>query len=192
MVHDDRQKWNSIYQTGEHDTNQAAEVLTTNLHLLPTQGTALDLACGLGANAMLLAEAGLHTHAWDISDIAITKLYNRAIDAGFEIQVEQRDVIQCPPTTESFDVIIVSRFLARSMFNFIIEALTKNGLLFYQTFTCNKLDRTGPENPDYLLGRNELLTLFNTMNIIYYRENDTVGKLDIGNRNEAMIIAQKI
>src|SRR3569832_2422999 len=44
-----------------------ATVLLENAHLLPREGTALDLACGLGANALLLAERGLTSHAWDIS-----------------------------------------------------------------------------------------------------------------------------
>jgi 2-polyprenyl-3-methyl-5-hydroxy-6-metoxy-1,4-benzoquinol methylase len=32
---------------------------------------ALDLACGLGANALVLAKQGLTTEAWDISAIFI-------------------------------------------------------------------------------------------------------------------------
>src|SRR3569623_483484 len=36
-----------------------ATVLLENAHLLPREGTALALACGLGANALLLAEREL-------------------------------------------------------------------------------------------------------------------------------------
>jgi tellurite methyltransferase len=192
MNDNDRQKWNNIFKSSKHDTDQAADVLTANLHLLPGSGTALDLACGLGANAILLAETGLSTHAWDISDVAIGKLQARAADAGLSIQLEQRDIIHNPPTAESFDLIIISRFLDRSIIDHIIRALKINGLLYYQTFTRNKSEKTGPENPDYLLGRNELLMLFESMTILFYREDDRVGDLGLGNRNEAMLVAQKL
>jgi len=45
--------------------------LTQNQHLLPSQGTALDLACGQGGNSQLLAKAGLDVLAWDSSAVAI-------------------------------------------------------------------------------------------------------------------------
>lgn len=60
-----QQKWDRLY---EKDTStEVASVLAENSYLLPSQGNALDLACGLGANALFLSEHGLETHAWDIS-----------------------------------------------------------------------------------------------------------------------------
>ncbi|PUD99067.1 MAG: hypothetical protein C3L24_11545, partial [Candidatus Sedimenticola endophacoides] len=49
---------------------QVAEVLRQNLHLLPPWGRALDLACGRGANALLMARQGLRVSAWDLSPVA--------------------------------------------------------------------------------------------------------------------------
>ena len=74
MSFTDKEKWDRIYQTKDHTNKQAAQILIENQHLLPESGKALDLACGLGANALLLAKHDLETHAWDISKVAITKL----------------------------------------------------------------------------------------------------------------------
>ena len=66
-----REKWNTKYLQQGPSQWPVAEVLLENKHLLPEQGSALDLACGYGANARLLAEHGLQTYAWDISNVAI-------------------------------------------------------------------------------------------------------------------------
>src|SRR5882724_1266274 len=47
------------------------QVLVENVHLLPTHGRALDVACGLGAGSIFLARHGLKVVAWDISPVAI-------------------------------------------------------------------------------------------------------------------------
>ena len=107
------------------------------------------------------------------------------------LELELRDVVLHPPSPASFDVIVVTRFLDRGLVPAITAALRPDGLVYYQTFTRDKLDGAGPSNPDYLLGRNELLKLFATLTILYYREDGRVGDIGRGNRNEAMLVAQK-
>ena len=184
-------KWNKIYEGSEHDTVHAAKVLEENLHLLPVTGKALDLACGLGGNALLLAEHGLETSAWDISKTAIDKLNAYSEKLNIPIQLETRDVISTPPTENSFDIIVVTRFLERTLIPHLIDALREGGLIFYQTFIKDKTGDNGPKNPDYRLAENELLTLFQALQIICYREEGTLGDLKHGFRNEAMLIGRK-
>ena len=57
-------KWNCIYSHSNQTRYPAVQVLTENDFLLPITGTALDLACGLGGNAIFLAELGLAVTAW--------------------------------------------------------------------------------------------------------------------------------
>ena len=104
-------KWNKIYGVSEHSKPQAAKVLRENLHLLPSKGNALDVACGLGNNALLLAQHGLETCAWDISQTAIDKLQTYSENLDISLQVEARDITASPPAPKSFDIIVVSRFL---------------------------------------------------------------------------------
>ncbi len=185
-----RQCWNQRY--GETQlTQQPARVLSDHLHLLPRHGKALDLACGLGANALLLGQQGLETWAWDISPVAIKRLDEAAQQTGLSVHTETRDVILQPPQPDSFDVIVVSRFLERSLAPALQAALRSGGVLFYQTFTKLRVTEGGPRNPHFLLEDNELLHLFAALKVRVYREEGLLGELDSGFRNEAMLIAQK-
>lgn len=100
-------KWDQRYHKA-FEPGEVAAVLKDNLHLLPADGQALDLACGLGANALTLAKQGLQTQAWDSSALALEKLKNFSTTAGFEIATQCRDVEKTPPAANSFDVIVVS------------------------------------------------------------------------------------
>jgi SAM-dependent methyltransferase len=191
MGEDDREKWNARYAAGEHGVGAPAAVLVDNMHLLPAQGSALDLACGLGANAIKLAETGLDVSAWDSSDVALDQLRREAGERGLRISLQQRDVIARPPEPESFDVIIVAHFLARNLIPQIVLALRKNGIVLYQTYTRDKPDGIGPRNSDYLLKSNELLQLFRGLTVLYYREDGRAGNPSRGARGLAMIAAQK-
>ena len=186
----DKHKWNQRYQASEC-SSLASQVLVENVHLLAKQGDALDLACGLGANAIFLAKQGLSTIAWDISDIAIDKLNASCENLSLQIGTEVRDVVLNPPAQSSFDVIVVSRFLERTIVPSLIEALRPGGFIFYQTFVVNKQTDIGPSNPEYLLKSNELLRLFQSLIVRVYREEGLEGDLGKGFRNEAMLVAQK-
>ncbi len=91
----------------------------------------------------------------------------------------------------TFNVIIITRFLDRSLTNEIMESLKTGGLLFYQTYVKDKIDSNGPSNPNFLLARNELLRLFKPLTLVSYRENNLIGVLELGERNEALYIGQK-
>ena len=60
-------KWDEIYSLASASP-VACTLLSEHKYLLPTEGKALDLACGLGGNALMLAASGLSVEAWDISD----------------------------------------------------------------------------------------------------------------------------
>ncbi len=185
------EKWNRTYQS---DTiiSVVAEVLADNLYLLPASGLALDLASGLGANALLLAQQGMTTQAWDISDIAMHKLQQQAETHTLSIETCIHEISENSFMPDSFDVIVVSRFLDRSISNAIMESLKPKGLLFYQTYTQHKTSAQGPKNPRFLLAENELLDLFSALKVVYYRENASLGALQYGLRNEAQFIGQKL
>jgi len=183
-------RWDACYSSSS-EFPSAAEVLQQNPHLLPKQGKALDLACGLGANVFLLASHGLQTSAWDISPVAIEKLKVSAGEKGFDVDVQTRDVVARPPEPESLDVIVVHRFLDRKLFPTLINALKPEGLLYYQTFIKKKVSDSGPSNPDYRLDSNELLKLCAPLQILFYREEACVGDITKGFRDMAMLVGLK-
>jgi SAM-dependent methyltransferase len=190
MNPDPAAKWDARYRE-RSGTPLPARVLVDNLHLLPKGGDALDLACGLGANALLLCSRGLRTRAWDISAVAIGAL-RAAAPAGCGLIAEVRDVVRQPPAPDSLDVIVVAHFLERGLFPSLIAALRPGGLLFYQTFTRAAVDpQPGPGNPDFRLDDNELLALCAPLRLLVYREEGLVGDRSRGWRNEAMVVACK-
>ncbi len=188
-----KDKWNTFYHGKALDTCKPCNVLHENAFLLPSAGRALDLACGLGANAVFMAKQGLDVSAWDISEVALEQLQAVADLRNLSITTQIIE-ITCASSMpeECFDIIVVSRFLDRALTNAIIAMLKNGGLLFYQTYTQIKATSSGPNNPDYLLAPQELLQLFAPLKPVFYRENALVGNVQKGLRNEAQFIGQKI
>jgi len=183
--------WNQRYANAAHGT--AAWVLHEHAHLLPAHGQALDLACGLGANALFLAERGLAVSAWDRSSVAIERVQAEAVARGLNVTASVRDVVHQPPAAASFDVIVVAHFLARDLFPALLAALRPGGLMFYQTFTTQRVDGLDtPSNPDFVLAPNELLQRCQPLRILAYREDGLAGDLALGMRARAACVGMKL
>ncbi|MCK4744056.1 MAG: class I SAM-dependent methyltransferase [Sulfuriflexus sp.] len=192
MSNDELQtQWDARYAKNS-DIPQACQALREFSHLLPAQGHALDLASGMGGNALLLAKYGLTTSAWDLSPVGIEKLNNLATQQSLIVDGQVRDIINNPPAANSFDVIVVSYFLERQLFPALLAALKPSGLLFYETFVRDKPQGVGPSNPDYLLEQNELLALCDGLVIRAYREEGLIGDVSSGVRNVAMLVGEGV
>jgi len=187
-----QEKWDAIYSNSgsNRDHPKPAKVLFENRHLLPRRGRSLEVACGRGGNALLLAGHGFESHAWDISSVVIDQLQKMAEQSTVTVSGEVRDIMAQPPKAQSFDVIVVSHFLERGLFACLREALRPGGLLFYQTFTRTCVSSAGPTNEEYRLADNELLAVCQGMQVLVYREEGRVGDLDEGVRDVAMIVSQ--
>jgi tellurite methyltransferase len=186
-----RDKWDARYQDADPAQATPCRVLADFAHLLPATGRALDLAAGLGGNALLLAGHGLETVAWDISPVAVDKLNAHVRERGLPLVASVRDVERAPPEAGAFDVIVVSYFLERTLAPALIAALRPGGLLFYETFTREKVDDTGPSNPGFRLASNELLRLFSPLRLLAYREEGAVGDTGHGLRNVAYLVGMR-
>lgn len=164
------QKWNKRFTNAEA-ASYPADILHNHLHFLPQQGCALDLACGLGGNALLLAKCGLTTSAWDIAKTGLMKLQLFAAQQKLTITTKQIDLENDVFPNLTFDVITVSRYLHRPLFANIVSALNNGGMVFYQTFTANG-SRGAPSNPNFLLTDNELLERFSSLETLFYRQDN--------------------
>ncbi|MEU6717052.1 class I SAM-dependent methyltransferase [Nonomuraea sp. NPDC046802] len=99
-------------------------------------GTALDLGCGAGGDAIWLARQGWHVTAVDISTTAVERVRERARDLGVADQVatEQHDLARSFPSGE-FDLVCALYFhtpfpLLRSrVLRTAARALRPDGLL---------------------------------------------------------------
>lgn len=170
MSTDTQQKWDNKYQSSDLQTPaNPSFVLKQHSRLLPFNGRALELACGLGGNARFLAQCGLKVDAWDISDNALTILNNWASINHLPITPLITDLEQMILPYQQFDVIAVSRYLDRSLFPAIEDALKPNGLLFYQTFLA-PVQENAPRNPDFYVNSNELSEAFTKLQTVVYGE----------------------
>ncbi len=156
MKNNRAKKWDEKYQTATLQSRaNPCYVLKQHSHLLPFYGQALELACGLGGNARFMAQCGLHTQAWDISDTALTLLNNWANLNQLPIEPLLTDLEQMILPYQQYDVIVISRYLDRDLFEGIEQALKPNGLLFYQTFLAPPHEHA-PQNPSFYVHSSEL------------------------------------
>jgi tellurite methyltransferase len=186
-----RTKWNERHAAGQVVEATPCGVLRDFAHLLPKTGKALDLACGLGGNAVFLARAGLDVLGVDLADTAVEKLNAYAQEQSLTLRAEQADVGPGSLKPGTFDVIVVAYFLDRAMSPTIMQALRSGGLLFHQTFTRETADTEGPNNLAYRLTPGELVRLYPGMRLLYYREEGLIGDTTRGLRGEAMLVARK-
>ena len=194
---DAREKWDRIYSANVLQEPKACWVLSEYAYLLPESGKAVDIASGRGANALLLAGAGLQTTAIDISPVGMEQLQSSAQKRSLNIDTRVEDLSAVsqgtePLGTEQWDVIVVSNYLQRELFESIVRALRTDGLLYFETFVKNKSDHAvGPANPEYLLDNNELLNGFAALSIRVFFDLQQTGSCDQGLRNKSCLIAQK-
>lgn len=164
------EKWDQKYQQATLQTPaNPCFVLKQHSRLLPFKGKALELACGLGGNARFLAQCGLKTQAWDISDNALTILNNWASLNKLPIEPLITDLQQMLLPYQQYDVIVVSRYLDRTLFKQLPSALKPNGLLIYQTFLA-PVQSNAPQNPDFYVQPGELVRRCPSLQTLVYGE----------------------
>ena len=149
---------------------------------------ALDLACGRGRNAILLAEHGRHVTAVDWSAEALGILENRAQElkirvrriqkieegkqaarAGIDLLQADLETIQLP--ANRYGLILCVRYLQRSLFPQMSRALRTGGMVLFETYTQAQLEFSGgPQDPAHLLKAGELREAFPELEVFFYRE----------------------
>jgi 2-polyprenyl-3-methyl-5-hydroxy-6-metoxy-1,4-benzoquinol methylase len=72
------------------------------------QGEVLDIGCGLGDNAIYLAQQGFKVTGLDISPTALSTAEQRAADAGVTVRFAVADATKLDGYTAAFDTIIDS------------------------------------------------------------------------------------
>lgn len=162
--------------------------LTDHRHLLPSAGTALDVACGRGRHALWLAAQGFRVTAVDRDGKALDGLGEAARRRGLwevvtaVLDLESRGSVL---PADAFDVVVAVHYLHRALFPRLIDALRPGGVLVYETFTTAQAARGKPTNPDFLLHPGELLHLIQPLVVLASREGE------FGGRDVASVVARK-
>jgi SAM-dependent methyltransferase len=123
--------------------------------LIPFDGSVLDLACGAGRHATLLALLGHHVLAVDQDIGPIESLKSPQIKA----QKENLEGALWPLAGLQFSGIVVTNYLYRPFLDQLPQMLYEGGILIYETFADGNAQFGKPSNPNFLLKPGELLSL---------------------------------
>ena len=125
--------------------------------LMPA-GEVLDLACGGGRHARLLASLGHSVLAVDRDADALARAKGEGI-AILHADLENTGAVQPAWSFASgrFAGIVVTNYLHRPLFDGILDSLASGGVLVYETFAAGNERFGKPSNPHFLLQPGELL-----------------------------------
>lgn len=123
--------WEQMYRSGERGNENAPTILLIEtLEKLPA-GTAIDLACGAGWNAVYMAERGWTVTAVDGSERAIELVEQRAAERGVRVQTRVSDLTKpdfmMPP--DAFDLVLIAYYLQRDLFAKVKAAVRPGGVV---------------------------------------------------------------
>jgi SAM-dependent methyltransferase len=120
-------------------------------------GEALDLACGAGRHARLLAALGHPVLALDRDAQALLAAAGPGIATmRYDLELEGAD---WPFAPGRFAGIVVTNYLLRPLLPSLVRALAPDGVLIYETFAIGNEAFGKPSNPAFLLRPGELLAL---------------------------------
>ncbi len=122
--------------------------------LITPGGSVLDLACGAGRHARLLAALG---HAVEAVDRNADALATLAGTAGICLRQADLEAGPWPYYGYAFDGIVVTNYLHRPIMPNLLGALAEGGVLIYETFMLGNERFGKPSDPAHLLRSGELL-----------------------------------
>jgi SAM-dependent methyltransferase len=136
----------------------------------PNAGVVLDLAGGLGRHALWLASRGWGVNVVDISEVAISRLRQTALQLDLQLDLIAIAATEYEFEPAKFDLIVLFYHLDRSLCDKIVSALKPGGLLLCKTslrWDSDARSNSASPNP---LERNEILSLVPDLSVMYHRE----------------------
>ncbi len=131
---------------------------------------ALDLACGRGRHALLLAEHGYRVDAVDYSHSALVTTQIAARTRGLPITCIAADVTTWPLPVARYALVVVVSFLERELFAPLRRAVAPGGALLYETFRRDDDPSRNAMRPDFLLAPGELEHLCRDWSVLLRHE----------------------
>lgn len=127
--------------------------VVAHLSRIPAGGRVLDLACGAGRHARLLAAENHPVFAVDRNSEAISGLQGLP---GIEAVCMELEGATWPLSGECFAGIVVTNYLWRPRLPDLLALLPPGGVLIYETFMLGNEAYGKPSRPDFLLRPGEM------------------------------------
>jgi SAM-dependent methyltransferase len=169
MSKQDRDKWNQRYAEGSYHKNNPVTLVEEWLPGLPV-GRALDVACGAGRNAILLAQAGYQVDAIDISREGLNLARQNAENLGLSINWIEQDLDQAYRFDTDYDLIIVMWYVNLGLISRLCDCLVPGGYLICQEHLVTDREVIGPTSLKYRVAAGELREAVSGVDVLLYEE----------------------
>jgi tellurite methyltransferase len=160
--------WEEKYRSGDRGREDAPTILVVETAGKLAPGTALDLACGAGRNALYLAEQGWAVTAVDGSEKAVELVQVRSAAHGLEVDAKVADLtdpnfIMLP---DAFDLIVIAYYFQRDLFAKVKAAVRPGGVIVAVAHT----PEPGEKWSEKRAAPGELCGFFNDWDILWEYE----------------------
>jgi SAM-dependent methyltransferase len=170
----DLRKWDARYRDGSYSERRHPTALLARYLDQLRRGTALDIACGAGRNALALAASGFDVDAVDISTAGLDRLRADARAQGLEVNALEGDLEHGYSATlaikDCYDLIVMVRYVNQALIEPTIDRLADGGVLICEQHLRTDQDVVGPSSEAFRLGPNELLSSVRELRVHHYFE----------------------
>lgn len=163
--------WDERYRSGNYASLEPNPLLLPTVRNL-TPGVALDLACGAGRHALVLAELGWTVTAIDSSSVGIDLVQVRSAERGLVVDARVVD-LECGEfkfEPDAYDLICDFYYLQRDLFPLIRRSIKPGGTVIAAIHFVDDSSSDDPGNHPYMLEAGELRTFFPDWEILHYHE----------------------
>jgi rhodanese-related sulfurtransferase len=186
-------RWTGPRESGKAEVTGPSSWLLSNALVAPRGARTLDVACGRGRHALLLASVGFPVRAVDRDADGIVALERVARRLRLPLETAVLDLEAGSQAAnggvllgdEEWEMILVFNYLHRPLFPALVRALKPGGVLLYETFTREEVRRGRPTSPEHLLELGELPGLVAPLAVVRRREGEFDG------RYVASVVARK-
>ena len=189
MSKQDRDKWNHRYA---EDSYRKTNPVTLVSDWLPEirVGRALDVACGAGRNAILLAQTGFDVDAIDISHEGLKRARQTAEEQGLSINWIEHDLDEPYPFEPIYDLIVVMWYVDLGLVSRLCECLNPGGYLLCQEHLVTEQETIGPIGTNFRVAPGALREAVSGLEVLLYEE--SIETLPEGGQvASAQVVARK-
>jgi len=168
---DIQQRWDQRWREKASHADQQTDPWLQQIAFMLVPGKALDVACGMGRNAVYLAERGFSVTAVDVSPVALDLLKAEAEIRGLDIETRLIDLESQPRLPDGpFDLLLNIFYLHRPLLPDLLKRVTAGGMAVFRTFSRAGPAQFGSVNPEFALRPGELLEIFAGWDVLFHEE----------------------
>lgn len=139
-------------------SNNISPWIAKHAGLIADGAEVLDVACGSGRHSLFFLERGCRVTGIDRNIGGLGDLRNHPRFTAIECDLEAVEAVW-PVQHGRFAGVIVTNYLWRPLWPYLIASLAPGGILLYETFMQGHEQFGSPTNPDFLLRPDELRTV---------------------------------